>query len=466
VGNLFLSLLLTAALGTVEIEPCGRDVFFLQRDQPWSASARYTVQVFRLSPPSVEAPAGGVDKIAEAPGEVLDGGALRVKLPAPLPPAASLRVVVLDPEGSPATKDFSTQPEATITHSPLDASPGRLLVSSATPLVATPDGLKLVAGARTYPVTAVRPLGEPACETPERRSAFKIDLPPGQEPKGELRLEGFSDVYGSALRATGKADAPKTPKGKEDAAAYVSLYFEDSAGSKPAFAADFKARRQFQPLGDWLFRPELSASIAKNLSQSSNSIRLAPLFSLTDLPRRGILVGSTFWFGPTLESDRDFDRVLGLATIRWEPALAYLYLPREKRQAILGTANPPLLGWGLEGWIGLEAGGSLSGQTMGDLEIDRYDILRLRPLAHGFVEVGRLTLDVSSTLRYLFADELSYEGSALRTVEGSRPHTEATLSWAFDPDKHLNLAVTYKNGSEPPLYREIDKFTVGIVAKY
>lgn len=475
-----------AQLIPLKLDPCGADVFFLAWPaQRWPPSETYIVQVFRVNPPSLAAPSGSVGQIAEGPGEViLDGALLRVKLPAPLPPGAALRAVVAIPGKGFGTVDFSTQPGAKIQRSPLDASPGRFLVSSDTPVGATPDGpLDLIEDkVLHHAVAVVRPLPEPACTQPERRRNFKIDLSPGEAVRSSgasLQLEGFRDVYASEVTATGDLKAAKVPQGKEDAVAFGSLYFEDSQGSPQAFAADLKVKPQFSLIGAWLFRPELTASVSKNLPQASNSIRLAPLFSRTDLLRKGPLVGSTFWFGPTIESDRGFDRVNGLVTLRWEPALAYLYLPREKRRFVRAVerdlkvdgVDPPLLGWGLEGWIGVEAGGSLSQQTVGALEIDRYDVLRLRPLLHGFLEIGPVTFDVSSTLRYLFSDELSYEEKpdrtlALRTVKGSRPYTEATLAVAFDPAKHLNLALTYKKGSEPPLFRQVDKLSAGIVAKY
>ena len=117
----------------------------------------------------------------------------------------------------------------------------------------------------------------------------------------------------------------------------------------------------------------------------------------------------------------------------------------------------PLFGFGFDAYLALEAGRTVripegTGQ-------EHRDVLRLRPHLHGFVEVGRLTLDLSSSLRYLLVEET---GGA----EGFHPYTEATLSLAFDAAKHLALAVSYKKGSEPPLFVDVDRYSAGIVAKY
>lgn len=325
-----------------------------------------------------------------------------------------------------------------------------------------------------------------------------------------LRLKGLVDAFGQAVEAKGDIVPAKVPKGKEDAFVFAKALFESvdkSQGPKDALALDLKVQPIWQMTDRWMFRPELVASIAKNVPKASNSIRSAFLFSNTTVRRlkdericletaepescrERWLVAQTRFAGVTLETDRDFDRSNTLVDLRWQPDVRGQYRARESQRIALAAelgkkpeeVAPPRTGYGLDFRIGLEAGASTSRQTIkastgtATLELDRYDIVRLRPLVHAFYEVGlrgdwQLTFDVSSNLRYLVTKELTAEENpdhalVLREVKGLEPYTEATLALSFDPGQHIALAVTYKNGAEPPAWAEVDKYSVGIVAKY
>jgi hypothetical protein len=301
------------------------------------------------------------------------------------------------------------------------------------------------------------------------------------------------DVFGQPVTAEGILVPARVPKGRDDAFAYSRVFFEsaEGRGTLDTLSLDLKVQPLFQMTGRWLFKPELTASVAKNVPRASNSIRLAGLFSRTAVCREGALVYQTFSLGPSLEADRNFDRVNAIADLRWQPGLKGFYKSREVQRIAaavdLGLRADevalPRTGYGLEFRIGAEAGASTSRQTVTNsannqsLELDRYEILRLRPHVTAFYEVGlapldwQLSINVSSSLRYLFTEELTAvenpdRSLSLRTIDGFEPYTEATLSLAFDPGQHVALALTYKDGAEPPVFIEVDKYSVGVVLKY
>jgi hypothetical protein len=291
-----------------------------------------------------------------------------------------------------------------------------------------------------------------------------VDLRPGDRLRDGsvgLRLVGLTDVFGQSVAATGDLVPAKVPKGKDDAALYVKALFESAAGADDAYSLDLKLRPQIRLQGRWLFRPEVNAYLAKNVPAATESIRLSALFSHTGVRRGESLVAQTFSLGPAVHADRDFEQVNALLDLRWQPDFRGQYQPRENRRFAFAAANEkrpdevalPVFGFGFDAYVAVEAGRTVRSETSGD-----RDVLRLRPHLHGFVELGRFTLDLSSSLRYLFLEEA--------TAEGFQPYTEATLSFAFDPAKHLALAVTYKDGSQPPVFVEADRYSVGIVAKY
>ena len=82
-----------------------------------------------------------------------------------------------------------------------------------------------------------------------------------------------------------------------------------------------------------------------------------------------------------------------------------------------------------------------------------------------------MTLDLSGTLRLLGRTEFVGEEQEdttlnLRRIRGARGYMENTLSFGLDQSKHLNLAITYKRGSQPPNFKHVDSVLTGFVVKY
>lgn len=459
-----------APLAKATVDICDPRTLFLQ-GVAWKPGS--TVEIFRLTDPTPENPHGVPVSLGSAPGESDQRQySLRAAFASPLPAQAELRAVVWDSQGKAvAAADFSTRPRATLQRSAAEREVRSTFeVHSATPLSELPSGfnpgLKLIemerGKARVHGVTLDHPIQPPACRYNDSHPSLAFSLSQGDRlPTSSVavRLEGLSDLFGNPVKAEGMLPPIPAPRGKEDAHFYTRLLFESAPGSPEILSLDLKIQPSLQLRGNWLFRPELTASVSRNLPPSTNSIRAAALFSRTDKIDQGVLATNAVSLGPSLEADRGFDRVNGILDLRWKPGVRGLYHPRFKEILDNPQDAPPLTGWGLDGWLGLETGRSIRRQET--LGIAPYNILRARPTVHGFYEIGPVTLDVASSLRYL--------GTRERTpgnVSGFRPYTEVTLSWAFDPAKHLTLAATYRNGSEPPVFVKVEKVSVGVVAKY
>jgi hypothetical protein len=486
--RLLVSLLLLAAFPAAAVESvratlCDPKVVFVVRPGrlPWPAVEppdRYLVELVAQS---------GQPARLEAEGSPEDPTYLRVTLPAPLPPDVDFALVVRRPSGETVGEAvLSTKPQK-VTIKPSGAAAEahfRFDVDAPLPLGELAEhgevellevvhpALRVRAGGPRVPEKVIRhgvDFFRPPridCTGPRSASSAIVDLRPGDrlhDGSTALRLVGLKDVFGRPVTAEGVLLQPKIPKGKDDAAFFAKILFESAKGSADAYSLDLRIRPQLALRGRWLFRPELTAFVAENVPGATDSIRLSALFSHTSVRQDRSLVAQTLSLGPAMHADRDFDRVNVLLDLRWQPDWKGQYQPRENKRFALAMEEGvkpeevalPAYGFGFDAVFAVEAGRTVRSETLAD---DGRDVLRLRPHLHGFVELGRLTLDLSSSLRYLVVEEAG--------VDGFRPYTEATLSFAFDPAKHLALAVTYKDGSEPPLFLEVEKVSVGIVAKY
>lgn len=527
---LLLALLPVAAQAAPEkakVSVCDPKVLFVLREGGffWDRLPEYSIEIIRVVDDGSDDPT----QTQTVAGMVADEEFptfLKAVLPEPLRGGASYGVTVREKRTGEvvAAGFFNTRAGAKIQPSRVHAEAHfRFEVLSDTPLVpATDNSLKLVETLRkplkndqdgTIPGRTKehevdvhrQALDKPGCELPQI-SGVIVDLRPDDRLSSSsagLRLEGLRDVFGQEVKAEGSLVPARSPKGKDDAFAYSRIFFEsaEGRGTLDALSLDLKVQPLFQMAGPWLFRPELTASVSKNAPRASNSIRVAGLFSRTAVRGREDskddkdgkdrrLIYQTVFLGPSLEADRNFDRVNAIADLRWQPGLKGFYKSREVQRIAIAAKNNwridevalPRTGYGLEFRIGAEAGASTSRQTVTNsagnqsLELDRYEVLRARPHITAFYEVGlpldwQLTLNVSSSLRYLFTEELTAvenpdRSLSPRKIDGFEPYTEATLSLSFDPGQHVALAVTYKDGAEPPVFVKVDKYSVGVVLKY
>jgi hypothetical protein len=518
-----------AAPAKAQVSLCNPNVFFILKedgtfwDRP-AAPSEYVIEVARMPDDGSGVPME-VKTVTGIVAEEDPPTFLKAVLPEPIRGNASYRVTVRETANPEATAagDFTTRPRGRLRLSGARAAEAhfRFEVFSGTPLIQVPkdqlnlveilrkpligpDGKPTLERRKNHRVDVHRQAPEqPDCELPLvtegmdglQSGGVIVDLRPDDRlssGSSSLRLEGLRDVFGQPVSAEGNLVPAKVPKGRDDAFVFTKVLFEsaEGRGSLDTLSLDLKLQPLFQMKGRWLFRPELTASVSKNVPRASNSIRLAGLFSRTAVRREGVFVYQTYSLGPSLESDRNFDRVNAIADLRWQPGLQGFYNSREVQRIALAAelgrradeVALPRTGYGLEFRIGAEAGASTSRQTVKNsagnrsLELDRYEVLRVRPHVNAFYEVGlpldwQLTVNVSSSLRYLLTEELTAvenpdRSLSLREIDGFEPYTEATLSLAFDPGQHVALAVTYKDGAEPPVFVEVDRYSVGVVLKY
>lgn len=519
-----------AAPAKAQISLCDPSVFFILKEDGtfWERPAppnEYVIEVARMPDDGSGVPVD-VKTVTGIVAEEDPPTFLKAVLPEPIQGGAAYRMTVRKTGSGEevAAADFTTRPRGRLRLSGAHAAEAhfRFEVFSATPLAQVPDdqlnlveilrkpligpgGQPTLERRKNHQVDVHRQAPErPDCELPLITEGIEglqsggaiVDLRPDDRlssGSASLRLEGLRDIFGQPVSAEGNLVPAKVPKGRDDAFAYTKFLFEsaEGRGTLDTLSLDLKVQPLFQMKGRWLFRPELTASVSKNAPRASNSIRLAGLFNRTAVRRENsAFVYQTYSVGPSLEADRNFDRVNAIADLRWQPGFQGFYKPREVQRIALAAqlgrradeVALPRTGYGLELRIGAEAGSSTSHQTVTNsagnrsLELDRYEIFRLRPHVNAFYEIGlpldwQLTVNVSSSLRYLFTEELTAienpdRSLSPRKIDGFEPYTEATLSLAFDPGQHVALAVTYKDGAEPPVFVKVGRYSVGVVLKY
>ena len=126
---------------------------------------------------------------------------------------------------------------------------------------------------------------------------------------------------------------------------------------------------------------------------------------------------------------------------------------------------------------GVEAGKSVVEQTFknkaksSSITVPTYSIARFWPRIRQTYEVGRFTLDINSTLKYLRNPEVTGHENAegtlnLRYVKGWRFYDEASASIALDRGKHANFVVMWKRGAKAPNWTNINTVITGFGFAY
>lgn len=314
-----------------------------------------------------------------------------------------------------------------------------------------------------------------------------------RQAKATVGIKNLTNIFGQPVAVENQVDASSPPpKGKDDAAQYYQISHKAGRGAKPSVAINIKATTlpgvvsSFW-IGDFLAQPDIVFDVGTNefARKSDDTIRLGMLTTKTFLSSFGQII-----YGPgvTYETNLGFKKnnLVGNFESRFIPVNAFRTremrrYDRAARDKALSIDDIPSsaykFGAGLEFFLGLEAGGSLREQTFQNkaktatLGVPQYGIFRFRPRVHTFIEYDRLTLDWSGTLRVLgrteFVGEEQPDKSVnLRRVRGARGYMETTLSFGLDRSKHLNLAITYKRGSQPPNFTHTNNVVTGFIIKY
>lgn len=198
--------------------------------------------------------------------------------------------------------------------------------------------------------------------------------------------------------------------------------------------------------------------------------------------------------GVTYETDKEFDRANLLGTVDFTFNFKNLYEPRKyrtidklqaanqdpknaKAKVQLEDIKPALIGYGVDFHVGLEAGGALVDTTQkattgsAKIAVPAYSIVRPRPQAHAFLEIGTVTFDVKATGRYLIETENTVQQSLNNTLKllplaSWQGYAEGNVTWTLDPTGHFAANIVYKNGFSPPRFSRVNTVQVGLLIKF
>ena len=414
-------------------------------------------------------------------------------------------VIAIAPAATPAQiafYDLLTDPKASISNSLAAAERGsRFAVDSPVGLVSDASATfyekrekaspQIVHPDAHFNISAQNPGCTPDDADCIGRASVKLEKKLRQA-KAIIGVNQLTDVFGQAVSAEGSVDISTPPKGKDDASQYYQFNHLGARGSKPSVSINVKANSlpgfvsSFW-IGSFLAQPDIAVDVGTTdfAKKTEDSIKLGLITSKTSLSSFGQII-----FGPGIAYETNWgfkkNNLIGNFDSRFIPN--GWYKTREIRRLNAAAADQKLSlddiplskfkwGRGLEFFLGAEAGGSLRDQTFSNkakttsIPVPRYSIFRFRPKLHGFIEYDRVTLDWSGTLRVLGPTELVGEEQPdktlnLRRVHGARGLMETTLSFGLDESKHLNLAITYKRGSQPPSFKHFESVLTGLVLKY
>jgi len=342
---------------------------------------------------------------------------------------------------------------------------------------------------------------------PERVASVDITRARGAFGQGPLKLEvrGVFNAFGDEL--TVPADKQKltfggVAKGKDDAAYFVKLAHAASPSEKPVFTADLKLAPVWnRPLfEDFLPTLNVAADVGSGATESAKTIEVGAGLTRLFFLRNPTL--QAMRFSPVLkaEADQEFANKVNLildSDLRFyfpwmnhgravQAQRAYGKLTSDERE----TVGPnearlyPVLGFSASGSLGVEAGRVLKSTVeMEDppsLEVPRHGVARLRARGSATLEVYGISVGFNMTVRYLTMTEtvgrvvavpgapagLPTEEAQLFEVKGAQVYGELTLQVALDRAGNVAVGTTYKRGSPPPTFAQVNAVQTGVTFKY
>jgi hypothetical protein len=312
----------------------------------------------------------------------------------------------------------------------------------------------------------------------------------------DLQLQ---DVFGGKLKVDPKSRfSPQKPPATKDASQYYGAFnYAAGVGSVPAWVLDGKVAPQFFRDG-FLFGPVATANVGNNKLKGqtyTDTIDFGGTAQRLFQPGP-ILQELLLSFGPTYETDKEFDRENLLATAD----LRYNFVELYRTQSIgtlqkfyaalrdsetkkspytpqLDDMKPVLYGYALDFHTGLEAGGALVDTTVkassgkATQTLPTYSIFRVVPQVHGLLEIWKFSIDETMTGRYLVTTENTVVETAthslfLKQVQGWKGISTLTGIYNWDSQGHFAINNTFKDGFAPPTYQRVNAVQAGILVKY
>lgn len=320
------------------------------------------------------------------------------------------------------------------------------------------------------------------------------------EQQFAMSVSGLVDVFGEAVKfdPSARIKVPQAPGTKEAADYYFKIDYAAGVGAKPAWVFESKVAPR---IGGSIFGfrpgPDLETDIGEN---SISGIKYNDTVDLGLSGTRGFpLKSNSLQFvlataGVTYETDKELDKDNLLGTLDGLFNFKGLYAPRKYRTIAvyqkllkdpkyqsakiqLEDVKPVFWGYGLDFHLGFEGGAALVDTTAtasvgkAKINVPSYDILRVKPQVHGFVEAGSVTFDVKVVGRYLAitentVNELPNHSLLLNPINGWHGYAEGNVTWNVDPTGHIGLNLVYKNGYSPPKFVRVNTVQIGVVIKY
>ena len=312
-------------------------------------------------------------------------------------------------------------------------------------------------------------------------------------------LMGVTDVFGGTptIPKTARMSVQKVPASKDLAAWYFNLTFLGATGSSPSWTLDGQIIPNLVPglYGGWQISPFVgSANVGQGSISSAkytDTIDLGGKIARTFRPDSWI-VQWTLSPGINFETDKEFDRWNGLATIDAKFNLRHLYDPQLRQQleavAERVASDPdhswtiadvpiPKVGYVFEIHGLLETGHKIGTSTVqnsdksASLSLPDYGIARPSVQLHGLLQYQRISADCIFTGRYLAITEDSVlerrdKSLYLYQFHGWKGYQVLTGAYQIDPIGHWALSVTYDNGFSPPTYSRANSVQIGLLIKY
>ena len=354
---------------------------------------------------------------------------------------------------------------------------------------------------------------------PARVGVGEVRLERGAFHQGSVKLsiEGVVDTFGQPLSvpaAKQKLTVGAVPKAKDDSTYYLKVAHEAAEGAAPAWTVDTKLapifdRRLFQYFDPMV---KLDADVGfgalkgKETTKTTNTIKLGA--GLTGLFTTGKPTLQAIRFAPvaSFEADRDFKEKKNLIV---EPDVN-IYMPwmnhgralRSRRAYVarLRTTAPDkwedvdedsvdfrkIAGFSADITLGVEAGHALrEGKVENDAKtsavtVPTHGIFRVRPKLQATIEVWRFSVTGNLTPRFVWATEPVGElvdgvdpitgepvtTATLKDIHGWRNYGDINVQIGLDRSGHVAFSTTYKRGSAPPTFGDINTVQSGLTLKY
>jgi hypothetical protein len=273
---------------------------------------------------------------------------------------------------------------------------------------------------------------------------------------------------------------------------YLNVNYTAGVGAVPAWVLDGKYGPTSTYIRQFALAPVLAADIGNNTIAGqtyTNTIDIGGTAQRVFLPGR-TLQDLVLTFGPTYETDKQFDRDNLLAAFDLQFYFDHLYRTHQqkalqdynnKAAAVpsLQLSDIPLrtVGYQVDFHAGMEVGGALADTTVDATKgsakevLPTYGIVRLVPQFHGLLQLGKVSVDELLVGRYLTTTENTIVQTPtntlyLHTVRGWKGISTLTNCFAIDPQGNFNITVTFKDGFAPPNYKRVNAVQAGILIKY